>query len=483
MAFTKNLPIANFNQKWSLVAAFESMKALGWRIRFLSDAGVIGYTNNGAHSWNGELQIKVTKSTLEVQCQSVSGMPGEHSRNEQAVDQYLAKFQQTVNQLHEKKIKELYKTYEKDFIPAYEDTLKPDTRPKFTFIAGFWGIFKPGDTYFVTPLLMIINIFIFLVMVSSGISMFKPEAARMLSWGANSIQYTLGGQWWRLLSSCFLHFGIIHLALNMYALFFVGMLLEPILGRMKFLTAYLLSGILAGLVSLWWNDYGISAGASGAIFGLYGVFLAVLSTNHLERSMRKGLLMNIGLFVVYNLVYSSFQPAIDNAAHLGGLLAGIISGYLYLPALKNPDKQKINAFALTTAIVVVLIASGWAYQAMAASDRLRYVKGINTFYDLEKKAVSLIHQENELTDSEEIEAFYQGIKYWEQGIGKLQELDKLNLSHKLHHQNSLLIKYARLRVRSYQLMAQSQGDEQGDQAQLEGIHNQIKTIIEELSSK
>ena len=117
---------------------------------------------------------------------------------------------------------------------------------------------------------------------------------------------------------------------------YIGLLLEPRLGTIRFLGAYILTGIAASITSLWWHDLTISAGASGAIFGMYGVFLAMLTTNLIEKSARKALLTSIGVFVFYNLV-NGMKGGIDNAAHIGGLVSGLLTGYAFYPSLKRPE--------------------------------------------------------------------------------------------------------------------------------------------------
>ncbi len=171
-------------------------------------------------------------------------------------------------------------------------------------------------------------------MVMSGVDIMFPDSASLIKWGANFTFLTLKGEWWRLISSCFLHIGIAHLFFNMYALMYIGLLLEPHLGKTRFITAYLITGIAASMTSLWWHDRALSAGASGAIFGMYGVFLAMLTTNIIKNSSRKALLTSIAFFVGYNLI-GGMEYGIDNAAHIGGLISGIIIGYAYVTGLKN----------------------------------------------------------------------------------------------------------------------------------------------------
>ncbi|UEG51924.1 rhomboid family intramembrane serine protease [Mucilaginibacter daejeonensis] len=480
----RSVNIEGLGQKRSLVSAFGAIESLDWRTRFLSDAGVIAYSNNAQHSWNGEFTINVGADQMHIKCVPISSLATDSGQAERAIDQFEATFTELSTTLTEDEVHERYKAYEKDFIPPYEDTLKPDIRPKFGAVGGFFSFFKPTENYFFTPILVIINVLIFLIMVCSGVSVFEPTGPSVLAWGANSTTTTLDGQWWRLLTNCFIHFGIIHLALNMYALVFVGVLLEPFLGKVKFLTAYILTGIAASAVSIWWHDQTISAGASGAIFGFYGVFLAILSTNHVERSMRNGLLANIGMFVIYNLVYGGLKSGIDNAAHIGGLLSGAVVGYIYLPGLKRPDDRAINKRVTIAASVVIMAGTMLACVYTSRSGNAIYFKRIDSFFELEEKAVKIVNDTSGKPLAEALPALQKGIVYWNQGINLIKDLDKLDVSNDIHQRNKGLIKYCQLRIQSYRLMYDAYAsDSQPNSVQMANIDKQIKQSIDELSSK
>jgi len=197
-------------------------------------------------------------------------------------------------------------------------------------------------------------------MVINGAGIFNANALVHINWGSNYSPLTLSGDWWRLFTCIFIHFGIIHLAMNSYALYIAGVYLEPMLGKTKYIIAYLATGIFASLASLWWHSEGInSAGASGAIFGLYGVFLALLFTNLIPKQMRSSLLQSIGVFVVFNLIYGT-KSGIDNAAHIGGLVSGLIIGFIFYPLLKKEDRGVKSNLALL-AIIAVAALSAWTY--------------------------------------------------------------------------------------------------------------------------
>jgi len=132
-----------------------------------------------------------------------------------------------------------------------------------------------------------LNILFFAIMIINGVGIFQPEVQHLVEWGAKVRLLTEGGDWWRLGSAMFMHIGIIHLLLNMYALFSIGVHLEAAMGRWKFLAAYLATGILANVTSIWWHENTASAGASGAIFGMYGVFSLYSPRNSSIRMHKK----------------------------------------------------------------------------------------------------------------------------------------------------------------------------------------------------
>jgi tetratricopeptide (TPR) repeat protein len=130
-----------------------------------------------------------------------------------------------------------------------------------------------------------------------------------------------------LFTSTFVHFGIIHIALNMWCLWNLGTTLEPFMGRKVFGVMYVASGLAASLVSTAWNPWRVSAGASGAIFGVAGALVSYLALKKtpMDSVLVKRNLKSLGIFIFYNLLYG-LSGRIDNSAHFGGLVAGLILG-------------------------------------------------------------------------------------------------------------------------------------------------------------
>jgi rhomboid protease GluP len=123
-------------------------------------------------------------------------------------------------------------------------------------------------TFIITPCLVGLNVLVFCLMVASGVSIMDPELSDLLRWGANYGALSLGPEPWRVVTSMFVHIGVIHLLFNMWCLWSLGRLAERLMGNWNYLVLYLLSGVGGSLVSLWLHPQLVSAGASGAIFGV-----------------------------------------------------------------------------------------------------------------------------------------------------------------------------------------------------------------------
>jgi len=186
-----------------------------------------------------------------------------------------------------------------------------------------------GSPYTITYALIAINVLVFLAMVASGISFTQPTPQDVLNWGGDFGPATVGAhQYWRLLTSCFLHFGIIHIGFNMYVLYQIGPFIESVFGRVRYLAIYFFAGLAGSVVSVWMHPMSVGAGASGAIFGLYGAVFGFLliQRSSLNPAATKSIARSAGIFVLYNVIYGSMSRTTDLSAHFGGLIAGFLAG-------------------------------------------------------------------------------------------------------------------------------------------------------------
>ena len=166
----------------------------------------------------------------------------------------------------------------------------------------------------------------------------------LLEHGAAYAPYILEqGEYYRLFTSMFLHFGFQHLMNNMVMLLVIGWNLEQELGKIKFLIIYILSGLCGNVLSLWWDirmgSYAVAAGASGAIFGVMGALLYVAIRNHGQVGNVTG--RGLVFMAVLSLYYGFTSEGVDNSAHLGGLLAGFLLAVLLYWKTKRKDRSDI----------------------------------------------------------------------------------------------------------------------------------------------
>ena len=170
----------------------------------------------------------------------------------------------------------------------------------------------------VTIALIAASVLVFAIMVLSGVSAFNPTPQQAIAFGADFGPLTLSGQWWRLVTSMFVHFGLIHLGLNMWCLWNLGRAAEHLLGRFSYLLAYVASGIFGSIASVYWHPRAAGAGASGAIFGLAGVLVSFVylkkTPAHLQIDSK--MLSSLGTFIAYNMIFGAAIPGIS----LGALL-------------------------------------------------------------------------------------------------------------------------------------------------------------------
>lgn len=200
----------------------------------------------------------------------------------------------------------------------------------------------------VTYLFIITNVLSFLAMYLFGNG--SQDIVTLLKFGANYRPFVLYGEVWRLFTCAFLHIGVLHLMVNMYALYVIGPQLENFFGKWKYLCIYFISAISGSLLSITFSTR-VSAGASGAIFGLLGALLyfgyhyRVYLGNIMKSQIIPIILLNLGIgFIV---------SGIDNAAHIGGLVAGIFT------AMAVGVKYKSNWFDCVNGIIVTLIYLGF----------------------------------------------------------------------------------------------------------------------------
>ena len=215
-----------------------------------------------------------------------------------------------------------------------------------------------ASSFPVTKIFFGINIAVFVGMVAAGLSPVGPSTEGLLHWGANAGPYTLQGEPWRLVTCMFLHIGIIHLAFNMWCLWSIGQLCESLFGSATYAAMYLLCGLGASVTSVWWRPNGLSAGASGAIFGIAGALIAAyyLGEFSLPRFAIQAQLRSLLFFAGYNLFFGAAVPGIDNSAHIGGLLTGLALGAAFARLAPGSGDVARRVMILAAAFGLIFVA-------------------------------------------------------------------------------------------------------------------------------
>ncbi len=218
----------------------------------------------------------------------------------------------------------------------------------------------------VTPLMVMACVAVFAVMVISGVPVFQPNSTQLIDWGANDgARVMLRHDYWRLVTSVFVHGGLIHLAVNMWSLIVIGLLVERIYSPLAFAVIYLSAGIGGAIASAVIPPMRTSVGASGAICGVLGALMAFLVVNRrtIPPSVLKLFRGNLLGIVAFMAVLGVLVPNIDQAAHLGGLATGFVSGLLLSRPWPVVPSRWITARRLA---MTAVIAAGLTGIAIAA---------------------------------------------------------------------------------------------------------------------
>ncbi|HYM44261.1 MAG TPA: rhomboid family intramembrane serine protease [Steroidobacteraceae bacterium] len=220
-----------------------------------------------------------------------------------------------------------------------------------------------GGRTWATSSLVLVNLAVFAAMAASARRLGAFDPNLLLGWGINFGAFTVNGQWWRLLTCLFVHLNLLHLLVNLWALWNAGRLAERLYGSAVFVFIYLASGLLGSLASIAWQPANASAGASGAIFGILGAHLAFLAHREsgIPRQIVRAHWFSTLVFVLFNLIRGAMVPGIDNAAHVGGLAGGLILGWILFRPLEPEARQDFpfhksiaSVFVLGSAVLLAL---------------------------------------------------------------------------------------------------------------------------------
>jgi membrane associated rhomboid family serine protease len=230
------------------------------------------------------------------------------------------------------------------------ECIKAAAPPRTEQIKRAWR----GEDLLVTKVLIALNILAFVPTVASGGIMGDRASAFHQDYAVSGLDLATG-EWYRMVSSGFLHFGIIHLALNMYILYQLGMTLERGIGRGRFIAIYLASLIAGSFGAVLLSPEALTAGASGAVYGMAGAATIGLSRRGVPFAST-----GWGPLLLINLVFTFARPGISIGGHLGGLATGLILGYVFLDPRVQALRPRLG-YILTAVIVAVSVVGTFTY--------------------------------------------------------------------------------------------------------------------------
>ncbi|MFT3932134.1 MAG: rhomboid family intramembrane serine protease [Chitinophagaceae bacterium] len=492
----KSISVEGTNKESILSFCYSSFIALDWPVLFAGDKNLIAFTKQNWRSNSQRIIVTADENSLFVKSEMTGSEMVDISRkNKQNIEDFLTAFesaklsvQPTEDENNKKAIAQLREETQK---AAAEQAEEQAEVAKALNLAG--------SNLYATYTIIALNILVFILMVADGAGIMEPNGLVHIKWGSNYGPLTLSGDWWRLITNMFIHFGFIHIAMNMYTFYMVGIYLEPLLGKIRYVAAYLCTGVLASITSLWWHTIPAnSAGASGAIFGMYGLFLAFLIPKLIPDVVRKGLLQSIVIFIIYNLVYG-MKGGVDNSAHIGGLISGFVIGGLYIVSIKKERQGQKAVWTLPLAIALTIAITVFYLKQHKTSDDVRQgilseIKEIgykdtekfndayNRFVELQKNAL-LPMSDTTIQDEERAKQLKEkSMPEWESAANLAKQMQEYDVSARMKSKAGLVLQYIQLREKEISVIDDIV-TKKASTSQLDLVRDEINKILEKLNSK
>lgn len=489
----KYIPLADFPADKYLIIARQVIENLGWKFSHISKTGIIAYTPISFQSYTEEISIRIhgNFAVVKSECVGIQMLFNDYGKNDLNLEKFFHEFEYVQYHLQDIWDEKLIEFHE--LIASQDDTYfdKAPLTAK-NKIKNVLYLFLPQKGYLVTPILVILNVIYFGITVLFVAIVFKLRSEdalitevitnAYLKLGANSRELVLEGQYWRLITHQFIHLSFSHLFFNMYALIYIGLMVEHKLGSVKFLVTYLLSGICGGLVSLIFHKFGFMAGASGAIMGIFGAFMALSLSKAFEKNASKALLIST-VAVTAIMLINGMGGKVDNSAHIGGLISGFVICYLLFN--EKIGKFKVDAplqYGLTATLIVAFSAAVLIFTPNYQNRKfykLQFAFEQNAF-DF-NKVYSIPY---DLSKAEKVKMIEQyGIQMWHKNKKIVAEMKKLNLEKKESYKRDFDGKITNLAIKISELLRKEYLEESSKyRDEIEQLTDEINIIRGEASS-
>lgn len=405
-----------------------AMADLGWEISAITANGITAFTPFSLRSWNEQVSVTPTEDgELELFSFSTGAQVLDFGRNRQNIRRLVEAITQTGLTISPEILAD---------IPEEPLATAPQLSRNRQVVKGPFGVFRPVSGYYITPVIIGLNVIIYLLLalvtLYQGGAWWMIDTGLLEAFGANYKEVTLFGQPWRLLSAAFLHADLLHLFFNMYGIMICGVYLEPLLGKWRYLLLYLSCAIVSGLGSLWWYDITPSIGASGAMFGLFGFILMLLLRRLLPPGERRALLISIGIYIILRLSLVFFTNRIDHAAHISGMICGMLMALLLYPGLIDPSRRATSTRVATSAILALILA---VYFTLPRDVSI-YIAKVETLgynFTMAQGSYSVVSEE---ARKKWLRNF--GIYYMDENLRIMDEIDSLSLSRDARERNRIM---------------------------------------------
>lgn len=450
--YSEELILTGINEKELYALAYQTAEKLNWHIEHTAKHGFIIITSNNPLESQHEMSLVFEEGKIKIHCISISNFFYDFGRNKKLIEKFISWLNKQLTSFEPTLLQEKYALLELEFLKESANFLADDPLAHYRIEKRFYHAFVPHSNYVFTPVILYINLILFLLVWATGGGFLLPSTEVMTFWGANFKSLTINGEPWRIISCAFLHFGFFHFIMNMYALLNIGMILEPEIKSKNLGLGYFLTILAAGSASLYWNDFVISAGASGAIFGLYGIFIALFSSNVITNKARKAMLFSVLIFTAYTLLDGLKSGQVDNVGHFSGFASGLIIGF----AIVLHRKYQLNNFVrpVIYPVLVVLFLSFTSFSLLNSVDKsVEYTTLMNKFIVNEEKAL-VVYYSNYNTPVDTIKKMLkdEGLVYWKENLKIALYLQSADLPDRLLKKNELVTDYCIARIEAYSMI-------------------------------
>ncbi len=480
------IPLGDFPADRYLVIAWYALLQRGWDIGFASPTRLLAYTPLSWASYSEEISIHLEENfaIVKSECLGIQLLFNDYGKNSANLEAFFHEFEYAEFHLKDQWEEMLgaYSELTTHFDPNYLVQAPLVAKEKIRHV---FHLLLPQRGYLITPWLLWLNVFFFLGRCLFIFFFYRnwtaaggEETVRSVYdyLGGNNRELVLGGEWWRLATSFFTHGSFQHFFFNMYALTYIGLMIEPKLGPQRTLFIYSMGGITAALVSLIIHEHAFMVGASGAIMSLFGAFFALLFLRFYEPHATKALLISTGL-VILLMLFTGMNARVDNAAHLGGLISGLVYAvWLCRPLLPGKRGSSLQRYAgiMGGVLLFGLVTWKWIphYQFMA------YEQLERTYVDNFRKLGVLYRIPSELSQEEKLKLIQEnGIrpgKENKQLIGQMKKL-RLNATYeeRVHYHERITAKVLLLTDLLYR---EAKEGHVGYRREMQGLINDINRI-------